>query len=260
MDKLNITIVQTNIDGCDAAHNRALLEPRLEALSPTDVIILPETFATGFSADPHSCAEPRDGETFRWMQRMAEQKNCVVCGSILTHDNNQFFNTFVWMQPDGNFKTYNKKHVFTMGAEFLSAGNERVVIDYKGWKIRPFICYDLRFPLWSRNRFADGNYEYDIALYIANWPRSRSEVWKALIPARSIENMVYSIGVNRTGFDQNEVEYIGGSMVCNPMGKAETMAQTTENEIVSCTLSKQWLNDFRQKFMVAADWDKFRFL
>jgi len=257
MENLNVTLVQSNIVGNESETNRRALNDVLCEIKTDGVIVLPETFATGFSADPNLCAETVDGATFRWMKEMAKQKNCAVCGSMIMAIDQKRHNTFVWINPDGTYKLYNKRHVFSMGEESVERGEQAVVIEYKGWKIKPFICYDLRFPVWIRNRYANGVYEYDIALFVANWPESRVNVWTTLLPARAIENVAYTIGVNRTGVDENGVKYNGHSMICDPKGTVLATTKSDSVETLSFCLSKEDLDTFRAKFKVALDWDRF---
>lgn len=260
MEKLKVTLVQSDIIGNDPKANIAVLDDILQPIDTDGVIVLPETFATGFSANPILCAETENGTTFKWMKETAARKNCALCGSLIMSNEGKSYNAFVWMNPDGKHVVYNKRHVFTMGEEMVEKGSEQVVIDYKGWKIRPFICYDLRFPVWIRNKLIGNVYKYDIAVFVANWPKSRINVWKTLLPARAIENMVYTVGVNCVGTDGNGVFYNGQSMVCDPKGRVVAKTKSASTETITLSIDKEKLESFRAKFGVAHDWDNFKLI
>lgn len=251
---LKVTCIQSNVIARDPEANRRHLDEMLKNVENTDVIVFPETFTTGFPADPNEFAEEVGGTTMQWMLEKAKEKNCAVCGTIVLR-NNGFFNSFIWMQPDGIYHIYNKRHLFTMGGELgLNPGEERVTIEWKGWRIRPFVCYDMRFPVWNRNSFKDGKYEYDIAIFTAEWPKKKSEVWNTLLRARAIENQAFVVGVNRVGIDDSDIEYKGESMVLNMKGRV--VAQASEGEsVVTAELNMEDLQSFRDYFTVAKDWD-----
>src|SRR5699024_11051193 len=183
----------------------------------TDLIVLPEMFSTGFTMNPETLAEEMNGPTMKWMLEQAQKFSCVVTGSLPIKEDGKFFNRLIWMRPDGSFEHYDKRHLFGLGKEdrVYSPGNKKLFVELNGWKICPVICYDLRFPVWLRNT----NAEYDILLVVANWPEKRSSHWKALIPARAVENQAFVIGVNRVGHDGNEVYHAGDSMCIDPNGK-----------------------------------------
>lgn len=251
---LRVTCVQSDIVARDQQANRKHFEKLISGVADTDVIVLPETFTTGFPADPNLFAEELGGPTMKWMERMANEKNCAVCGTILTKGDG-FYNTFVWMEPNGKFYVYNKRHLFTMGGEIgLNPGVERITIEYKGWRIRPFVCYDMRFPVWNRNSFRDGKFEYDLAIYTAEWPEKKSEVWNTLLRARAIENQAYIVGVNRVGTDDSDIKYKGESMVLNMKGRVVEQAQPGEG-VFTAELSEFELEAFREYFRVSQDWD-----
>ena len=251
---LRVTCVQSDIVARDQQANRGHFEKLISGVADTDVIVLPETFTTGFPADPNLFAEELGGPTMKWMERMGNEKNCAVCGTILTKGDG-FYNTFVWMEPNGKFYVYNKRHLFTMGGEIgLNPGRERITIEYKGWRIRPFVCYDMRFPVWNRNSFRDGKFEYDLAIYTAEWPEKKSEVWNTLLRARAIENQAYIVGVNRVGIDDSNIKYKGESMVLNMKGRVVAEAAEGEN-VFTAELNKEDLIAFRDYFKVSADWD-----
>ncbi len=251
---LRVTCVQNDVIARDPEANRRHLDEMLKDVENTDVIVLPETFTTGFPADPNEFSEVLGGPTMEWMEKVAREKNCAVCGTIILKME-QFYNSFIWMQPDGKYFIYNKRHLFTMGGEIgLNPGEERITIEYKGWKIRPFVCYDLRFPVWDRNSCKDGKFAYDIAIFTAEWPKKKSEVWNTLLRARAIENQAYVVGVNRVGIDDSNIEYKGESMVLNVKGRVVEQAQPGEN-VFTAELSEFELEAFRQYFVVAKDWD-----
>ena len=251
---LRISCIQNDVIGCDPEANRRHLDEMLKNVENTDIIVFPETFTTGFPADPNVFAEEIGGPTMQWMRKKAVEKDCAVCGTIILK-NNGFYNSFIWMEPDGTHLIYNKRHLFTMGGEIgLNRGEECITIEYKGWRIRPFVCYDMRFPVWNRNSFKDGKFEYDLAIYTAEWPEKKSEVWNTLLRARAIENQAYIVGVNRVGIDDSEISYIGESMILNMKGRI--VAKAAEGEcVVKAAINMEDLTAFREYFTVANDWD-----
>ena len=251
---LRVTCIQNDVIARDPEANRRHLDEMLKTVENTDVIVFPETFTTGFPADPNVFAEEVGGVTMQWMLEKAKAKNCAVCGTIILK-NNGFYNSFIWMQPDGKYLIYNKRHLFTMGGEIgLNHGEERITIEYKGWRIRPFVCYDMRFPVWNRNSFKDGKYEYDLAIFTAEWPEKKSEVWNTLLRARAIENQAYIVGVNRVGVDDSDIKYRGETMILNMKGRV--VAQASEGEcVVNGEINMEDLTAFRNYFIVANDWD-----
>ncbi len=251
---LRVTCIQCDVIARDPEANRRHLDEMLKNVENTDVIVFPETFTTGFPADPNEFAEEVGGVTMQWMHEKAKEKDCAVCGTIILK-NEGFYNSFIWMQPDGQYLLYNKRHLFTMGGEIgLNRGVERITIEWKGWRIRPFVCYDLRFPVWDRNSFKDGKFEYDIAIFTAEWPKKKSEVWNTLLRARAIENQAFVVGVNRVGIDDSNIEYKGESMILNVKGRVVEQAQPGES-VFTAELSEFELEAFRQYFVVSKDWD-----
>lgn len=252
---LNITLVQTDIVWMSSKATLAYLDKEIGALK-TDIIVLPEMFSTGFSMEPSKIAESMDGPSVTWMLNKAKELDCAICGSISIKDDNQYFNRFVFVSPQGVKATYDKKHLFSYGKEddvYLS-GKEQTTILYKGFKIQPFICYDLRFPVWSRN-----TNDYDIAIYVANWPAKRAFAWNSLLTARAIENVSYVVAVNRIGIDGNKLRYQGDSKVIDPLG----------NTIVDCenapflkqiNIDKSKILETRNQFRFLEDRDAFTFL
>lgn len=262
---LRVTCVQSDVIARDPEGNRRHLEEILKDVESTDVIVFPETFTTGFPTDPDKFSEELGGPTMEWMERIAREKNCAVCGTILTKAGGRkccrntpeegFYNTFIWMEPGWKFYVYNKRHLFTMGGEIgLNRGEENITIEYKGWRIRPFVCYDLRFPVWNRNSFHDEKFEYDMAIFVAEWPKKKSEVWNTLLRARAIENQAFVVGVNRVGIDDSEIEYEGESMILNMKGRVVAQAAKGES-VVTAELNMEDLLSFRDYFIVAKDWD-----
>lgn len=251
---LKISCIQNDVITRNPEANRRHLDKMLKSVENTDIIVFPETFTTGFPADPNEFAEEVGGPTMQWMREKAAENNCAVCGTIILK-NNGFYNSFIWMEPDGRYHLYNKRHLFTMGGEIgLNRGEERITIEYKGWRIRPFVCYDMRFPVWNRNSFKDGKYEYDLAVFAAEWPEKKSEVWNTLLRARAIENQAYIVGVNRVGIDDSNIKYKGETMILNMKGRV--VAQATEGEcVVTGEINMEDLVAFREYFRVAKDWD-----
>jgi omega-amidase len=252
---LRVTIVQSELHWQDAEANRTMFAEKLAATAPvTDLIVLPEMFTTGFTMEAPALAEQPEGETLQWMREQANTYDAVITGSIIVEENGQYYNRLLWVRPDGSYEYYNKKHLFRMAKEHhtYKAGDKKLRVELKGWQICPLVCYDLRFPVWSRNT---GN-RYDLLLYVANWPKARSLAWRTLLQARAIENIAYTIGVNRIGTDGNNYPYSGDSAIIHPKG--HKLLETTEQEgIYTITLSKQDLIDFREIFPAHLDADDF---
>ncbi|RDV15532.1 amidohydrolase [Pontibacter diazotrophicus] len=252
---LRITIVQTALHWQDAEKNRTMFSEKLAAAAPqTDLIILPEMFTTGFSMEAEALAEEAAGPTLLWMQQEAQKHQAVLTGSVMVKENGHYYNRLYWVRPDGSYEQYNKKHLFRMAKEHhtYSTGGEKIVVELKGWNICPLVCYDLRFPVWSRNV----SNSYDLLLYVANWPQARSLAWRTLLQARAIENVAYVAGVNRVGTDGNNHPYSGDSAIIHPKGHHLLQRSQIEG-IHSLTLSKQELNDFREAFPAHLDADTF---
>ncbi|WP_242926514.1 amidohydrolase [Pontibacter vulgaris] len=255
---LSVTIVQTELYWQDATANRRMLQEKLAAAAPkTDLIILPEMFTTGFSMNAAELAEEPEGETLRWLQQMAQQHHAVVTGSIIVKEGDNYYNRLLWVRPDGRYEKYDKKHLFRMAKEHhtYTSGNEQLVVELKGWKIRPLVCYDLRFPVWSRNT----SNSYDLLLYVANWPKARNHAWRTLLQARAIENLAYVAGVNRVGTDGNNHPYSGNSAIIDPKG-IQLLEVNEEEGVHTVTLSKQELEAFREAFPAHLDADGFEFI
>jgi omega-amidase len=254
MKNLKLTIIQSKIFWEDTKRNLDMFDKKIDAVKEsTNLIILPEMFTTGFSMNPEKSAQDMNGVALDWMRRKANEKDCDIMGSVKIKEGEKFFNRLICVKPDGKILKYDKKHLFRMLGEekVYTAGESRVAIDLNGWKISPFICYDLRFPVWSRNL----NNEYDIAVYTANWPAIRSHHWKTLLKARAIENQCYVVGVNRTGYDGNDIYYSGDSRIINPAG--ETIFGASDEECShTAELSYQALKEYRTTFPVWMDADR----
>ncbi len=261
MQDLEILCFQTELVWQNAEANRVAFEKKIEAkIGNTDLIILPEAFTTAFPADPTCFSETKKGPSIKWMARIAKETNAVLCGSLLIKTGNHYANALIWMRPDGTYDRYDKRHVFSMGGEHktIKAGNKQLIVEYKGWKIKPMVCYDLRFPIWSKNTLDEnGVYAYDLAIYIGNWPAVRTYPWQQLLKARAIENLAYVAGVNRVGIDGFGTHYSGDSLVMDPKGYVLKRAEKGKEEIFAQTLSYEALVDFRTKFNAGLDWDDF---
>lgn len=256
-EQLSIHLIQTYLHWEDIDLNLTHLESKIESIQkPTDIIVLPEMFSTGFTMTPEKLAEENGGKALLWMKKMASIKNCVVVGSLSVKENNNYYNRLYWVMPDSTHFHYNKRHLFRMGKEHqhYSAGNEKLVIHYKGWNICPLVCYDLRFPVWSRNT---KNNPYDVLIYVANWPAVRSYPWKQLLIARAIENQTYVIGVNRIGEDGNQIPHSGDSMVIGPKGEILTVDFSNQDCVIETTISISNLMEFRNQFPAMMDADDF---
>lgn len=262
MHPLSVNLFQSNLHWENAEKNRIEFENQIRKSPDCDLVILPEMFSTGFSMHPEHCAEPNNGPTLQWMQKTAFEKNAIICGSVATKDSGKFVNRLYWVSPDQTVQTYDKRHLFRMGKEdqFYNAGNKKLITELKGWKICPLICYDLRFPVWSRNRFTNGKYAYDVLIYIASWPKVRSYPWKQLLIARAIENQCYVIGVNRVGEDGNGIDHSGDSMVINPRGEIMAQTEAGATACISASLDYTYLSEFRQQFPAGLDADNFEII
>jgi omega-amidase len=257
MNNLKITLIQSDLHWENKAKNLEMFSEKIsQVLESTDLIILPEMFTTGFSMQPEKFAEDMTGQTVSWMKEKAREKNCVITGSFICEENNKYFNRLVWMRSDGTYSHYDKRHLFSMGDEnnHYTSGYERIMEEIKGWNICPLICYDLRFPVWSRNL---ASYPYDLLIYIANWPERRSHPWKTLLLARAIENQCYVVGLNRIGNDNNEIYHSGDSAVINPKGEIISNILPHESFIETVTLNYNELAEFRKVFPVLKDGDRF---
>ena len=253
--ELSVTLIQMAIDWEDPTKNMAVLTQKIGSLgNPTDLIVLPEMFTTGFSMNPETIAETMDGPTIQWMRAVAATYQTAIAGSVIIQDEGNYFNRFIMAHVDGKVEHYDKKHLFTLAGEhkIYSEGNILKTFELKGWKIRPMVCYDLRFPVWARNTD-----DYDLLIYVANWPSPRKIAWDTLLQARSIENMCYTIGVNRVGKDANGLEYPGHSSVFDSLGAICLDFDEGKEAIGQVTLSKDHLSTTRSKLNFLNDRDSF---
>ncbi len=263
MQDLKILALQAPLVPKNTEANRLAFDKRIaEHFDHHHLILLPETFTTGFPVDPEHHHETVKGDTVNWMRMQAKKTGATLAGTLLLKTDYGYANTLVWMAPDGDYRLYEKRHVFSMGGEDkqIKPGDQQLVVELNGWKIRPMICYDLRFPVWSKNRYELGEFEYDLAIYLANWPAARSYPWRQLLLARAIENQAYVIGLNRVGKDHLGIEYDGSSMVVDAKGLVKTEGIPNQETAMSATLSGEALVRFREKFNVGRDWDDFEFL
>lgn len=254
-ETINIKVLQLDLAWENPAANRAKIDQLLQnADEKTDVVFLPEMFSTGFSMNVSELAEMMDGETIQWMKERCHEHQLALCGSLIINDNGQFYNRLLFVEPSGEIQFYNKRHLFTMGNEesHFQKGTERLIVQYKGWRICPLICYDLRFPVWSRNRN-----EYDLLVYSANWPTNRKDVWNTLLKARAIENQCYVVGANRVGTDGQMIRYSGNSQIFDAKGNSLDGLNDDDEVIVSSVLSYTELVKFRDSFPVLNDADSF---
>ncbi len=252
---LKVSVIQSSLFWENAEANRQLFSEKISTISEeTNLIILPEMFTTGFTMNASKVAEKEKGETLQWMQLEAKKKDCAITGSVVISEDNNYYNRLFFVFPDGNYKTYDKRHTFTLAGEdkTYKAGKKQVIIDYLGWKIYPLICYDLRFPVWARN-----TQNYHLLLYVANWPEKRITAWDALLKARAIENMCYCIGVNRTGKDSNQHLYIGHSAVYDVLGRQISNPNFEEDFTETISLQKSHIETHRKHLQFLNDRDEF---
>lgn len=252
---LKVALVQTDLYWENTTANLASLEEKIATITElVDIIVLPEMFSTGFTMNPASVAEPMNLTTTKWMQQVAAQTGAVVMGSFVAKEGTNYFNRLLWVEPNGTYDFYDKRHLFRMAREQESytGGTKRIIKEWKGWKICPLICYDLRFPVWSRNVALD----YDLLVYVANWPAIRSHVWNTLLQARAIENLSYVVGVNRVGNDGNGIPHTGDSAVIDFKGEV-LERKSIEEGILIHTLQREPLTAFRDKFPAFLDADEF---
>jgi predicted amidohydrolase len=252
---MTITTIQTDIIWENISENLKQYQSKIENLK-SDIIILPEMFSTGFTMNPEKIAESMKGSTVNWMKENSKKVNSAICGSTIIKEKNKYYNRFIWVEPSGKVKYYDKKHLFSFAGEDekYTPGNSKLIIDYKGWRICPLICYDLRFPVWSRNVE-----NYDILIYVANWPSKRKHAWKNLLISRSIENQCYTIGVNRIGSDSNNNLYSGDTSLISALGEILYINSHVE-DVYTTTLDKNDLIKIRNKFPVLNDKDNFKII
>ena len=253
---LTIALIQTDLVWENPEQNKINISKKINTISEkTDLIILPEMFTTVFTMNPYDFAETMDGQFILWLKSIATAKNTAITGSLIIKENNNYYNRLVFVFPSGEIQTYDKRHTFTLAGEnkVFTAGNKKLIIDYKGWKICPLICYDLRFPVWARNIE-----NYDVLLYVANWPKPRINAWNTLLKARAIENMCYCVGVNRVGVDSRGNTYTGNSAVYDSLGKKISTIKPYIEATEIVRLNKDILLKNRQRFQFLNDRDDFK--
>ena len=276
MSSLNLTLIQTNLYWEDKEANLLLLEDKINSIKEsTQVAVLPEMFSTGFSMKPEELAEYMDGKTMHWLRKMANDKKLIVTGSLIIEEKGKYYNRLIWMLPNGQYGQYDKRHLFAYADEdkHYTAGNQRLIASVNGWKINLMVCYDLRFPVWARQTSSPygeetpsalggevgRGLEYDVLIYVANWPERRSIAWKTLLVARAIENQCYVIGVNRVGKDGHDIYHSGDSMVVDPLGEI-LYHKADEEGVFTISLEKEHLEKVREKLPFWRDADRFLLL
>lgn len=265
MSTLTITTIQTNLHWEDKAANLKMLEEKINSIKEkTEIVVLPEMFSTGFSMKPEWLAETMEGQTVQWMKKVAETKKIILTGSVIIKENSNYYNRLIWMLPNGQYGNYDKRHRFAFAGEDeqYTAGTKKLIASAKGWKINLLVCYDLRFPVWARQAplsskgGGGGEVEYDVLIYVANWPERRIHAWKTLLQARAIENQCYVVGVNRVGEDGNHIYYSGESMIIDSMGEV-LYTKKDKEDIFTFTLEKTHLETIREKLPFLKDADGF---
>ncbi|HCT29590.1 MAG TPA: amidohydrolase [Bacteroidales bacterium] len=252
---MNISIIQTELHWESSSKNIEMFDEKIDCIKgDVDIIVLPEMFTTGFTMSPENLAEEWPGESVKWMQQKAKSKGSAIAGSIIIEEDSKYFNRLVFAHPDGKLEHYDKRHLFRMSGEhkYYDEGQQRVVVTYKDFRILLLVCYDLRFPVWSRNRN-----DYDMILIVANFPELRRYAWNTLLPARAIENQCYVAACNRVGVDGNGVNYTGDSQIIDPQGKIIALANPNEYQIVSANINIQEVINFRRSFPAHLDADGF---
>jgi omega-amidase len=279
MSTLTVSAIQSQLHWEDKSANLKMFEEKIFAIpGKPEIVVLPEMFSTGFSMRPEILAEEMDGPTLSWMKKLARSRSIILTGSLIIREEGKYFNRLIWMLPDGTQGYYDKRHLFAYGGENLkySPGSRRLIASVKGWKINLQICYDLRFPVWSRQatlndkrgtgekRATDSpgtdpntrEMEYDLLIYVANWPERRSPAWKILLQSRAIENQCFVVGLNRVGLDGHQIYHSGDSMVIDPLGDILDH-RSREEAILTCTLEKDRIEEIRLKFPFWKDADDF---
>jgi len=272
MSTISITTVQTSLTWENKEANLAMFAEKIRNLSPnTEIVVLPEMFSTGFSMDPYQLAETMEGPTIQWMKSLAVEKKIILTGSMIASENGVYYNRLIWMLPNGQFGYYDKRHLFAFAGEdkHYSAGRKRLIASVKGWRINLQVCYDLRFPVWARQSESsleavnvppderlNKGIEYDLLIYVANWPERRIHAWKTLLQARAIENQCYVVGVNRVGNDGNNIYHSGDSMIIDPLGEV-LYTKSHDEDIHTTILDKTKLDEIRTKLPFLNDADDF---
>ena len=267
MSTLRFTLVQTALAWENKEANLKMLEEKLSGIpAGPQIVVLPEMFPTGFSMKPEVLAEKMDGPVVQWMKRIAGEKKLILTGSVIIEEDGFYYNRLIWMLPNGEYGYYDKRHLFAFAGEdrHYTGGTQRLIASVNGWKINLLVCYDLRFPVWARQapdpaREDTADMEYDVLIYVANWPERRNTAWKTLLQARAIENQAYVIGVNRVGNDGNNIYHSGDSMVIDPLGNI--IYHNAHEEIVhTISLERAHLLEVREKFPFWKDADRFQVL
>jgi len=256
-DQLKVAIIQSDLVWENPEQNRKNFSEKIEMINGSvDLIVLPEMFTTGFTMNASLVAETMEGNTVAWMQKAASETKAAIVGSVIISEANKFYNRLLFVEPSGAITHYDKRHTFTLGGEdkVYASGTKKIIIDYKGWKICPLICYDLRFPVWARN-----TENYDVLIYVANWPKPRILAWETLLKARAIENMSYCIGVNRVGEDKDHNEHCGHSAVYDALGNNITPIKPNKEQTEVVALEKNQINFYRNKLRFLDDRDVFTF-
>jgi omega-amidase len=254
-DQLKIALIQSNLVWENPKQNRKNFKEKIKDITkPVDLIILPEMFTTGFTMNALECAETMNGKTVLWLQKRAANKNAAIMGSLIIEEDGEFYNRLLFVHPNGHIDIYDKKHTFTLVGEdkVYTSGSQKLIVDYKGFKICPLVCYDLRFPVWARNVE-----DYDVLIYVANWPKPRIIAWDALLKARAIENMCYCVGVNRVGEDHQENEYSGKSAVYDILGNSISSIKPNKEQTEIVILERNHINFYRNKLKFLNDKDRF---
>ena len=252
---LQVAVFQLDSVWEDTQANRAKIDQFLCSVPEnTDVVFLSEMFSTGFTMNASVLAESMEGETIQWMKECCREYQLALCGSLIIREDEKYFNRLLFVEPSGQIHFYNKRHLFTMGNEdsYFEQGTERLILNYKGWRICPLICYDLRFPVWARNRN-----DYDVLIYSANWPQARTEAWNTLLKARALENQAYVVGANRVGVDGNSISYSGNSQLIDAKGNVLSSIEDFAENMVVAQFSYFELIKFRSDFPVLNDADEF---
>lgn len=258
MESIKVCYIQADLHWENIDKNLEMFTDKLDSISDdVDLLILPEMFSTGFSMAPKKWSETEQGKALEWMKKASSTKDCVVTGSVIIQENEKYFNRLFWVQPDQAYKSYDKRHLFSFAGEdkHYTPGSERLIVDLKGFKIMPLICYDLRFPVWSRN---DAN--YDAIIYVANWPERRSYYWKQLLIARAIENQSYVIGVNRVGDDGNDIYHSGDSICLDPLGGVVYSSKPGMEEVACFDITRKTIKTVREKFNFLNDQDQYKII
>jgi omega-amidase len=261
MEELKIALIQSDLYWEDPKKNIESFSKIIDTQIhfPVDIIFLPEMFTTGFSINLANSAEEMNGPSIHFLQETAQKRNCRIITSLFIREEKKLVNRLVIVSPDGSYHYSDKRHLFRLSEEYkvLTPGKKKIIENIQGWNVFPLICYDLRFPVWSKNTFNDEKYEYDVLVYISNWPTSRSDVWKSLLIARAIENLSYVVGVNRIGRDGFGTAHTGDSMVINPKGEILFSAEPNHPAVAEISLSMSELRKIRETYPFGQDWDHF---